>query len=565
MDPGRIHLDSCQALLDGLVSAGVSQVVLSPGSRNTPLTLASVLHPQLQVQTVVDERSAAFFALGMAKQTGAAVALVCTSGTAVANWFPAVVEANRQQIPLILLSADRPWELQQCQSNQTIDQIKLFGGQVRAFHQLSTADPSQAALRRLHTLGRQLVKEASSPNAGPVHVNIPVREPLVPVDLPEPIQPVTVRKQFVPELLLTADDLQELAADMAGKKGVIVCGYGVSEAQVLQLAQQLACPVLADPLSGLRFASSETVISHYDLFLRKPDSPRQLEAEWILYFGGLPVSQALHAYLERQTEACQWWVDSAGRWMDRPGNAIETLQASKQALCEQLLALNMQPSDKHWLQEWRALEQRVEQQLQQQLLPLEAQVVRHALHALPDQSLLFIANSMSVRFMDAYSGVSNKGLLVHGNRGASGIDGNLSTLDGLACAYRGPGKVLGIVGDLAFFHDLNALALARDQDMIVLLLNNQGGGIFDFLPQHVLPEYEACWRTPVILDHQQLAGAFGIVHKRVQDVNAFAEAFSLALDNHGMQLIEIVIDSSLSNDLHRNIIGQWVEHKEHSS
>ncbi|WP_456416039.1 2-succinyl-5-enolpyruvyl-6-hydroxy-3-cyclohexene-1-carboxylic-acid synthase [Thiolapillus sp.] len=556
MDQGRCNLDGCLALLDGLVGAGVEQVVLSPGSRNTPLTLAAVLHPQLQHHVVVDERGGGYFALGMAMASGKPVALICTSGTAVANWFPAVVEAKQQQIPLILLSADRPWELQQCMANQTIDQIKLFGSHVRAFHQLPAAGFSPAVLHRLRMLGRQLVRESAAVVAGPVHANISLREPLVPESLPQSFSAVEVKPLAKAQPVLRQDELQGLGATLAGSKGVIICGPGAASAEALRLGEALACPVLADPLSGLRFVSSGAVISRYDLFLRSKTNAAQLRAEWVLHFGGTPVSKTLQQYLDEQGHAPYWWVDASGRSMDRPGMAMETLPVSAQHLCRQLLSRELPPAAPDWLKAWRALNQQAETRLQQQDLPLEAQVVRHALGELPEQSLLFSGNSMSVRFLDAYS-ADNKDIAVHGNRGASGIDGNLSTLAGIASMWRGKGKVLGIIGDLAFFHDLNALALARHQDMILLLLNNQGGGIFDFLPQRALPEYEACWRTPVALDHGQASAAFGVNSVQVRDMNAFAQAFSRAMEGKGMQLIEIVIDSAHSNALHQNIAAQW--------
>lgn len=558
MGQGKVNLDWCLALLDGLASAGVKQIVLSPGSRSTPLTLAAVVHPQFGYQVVVDERSAAFFALGVAVESGRPVALVCTSGTAVANWFPAVVEADRQQTPLILLSADRPWELQQSQANQTIDQLKLFGGHVRAFHQLPVAESAEAALRRLRALGRQVVKQSSMPGAGSVHVNLPLREPLVPESLPESVPVVTVHEPSTPILSLDDGALQTLASSMNGKEGVIVCGPGAGDAELLQLGKALACPVLADPLSGLRFSSSAPAICHYDLFLRSSAEKQKLKTKWVLRFGGQCVSNSLQEYLGEQAGAQQWWVDESGRWMDRPEAAVETLQATSRTLAQQLQSLNLQPSPSGWLGEWQALDTQVEEQLQQQELPLEARVIRQALTALPAQSLLFSGNSMAVRFLDAYSGTQKKDIAVYGNRGASGIDGNLSTLAGMASAFKGKGMVLGIIGDLSFFHDLNALALARDQDMIVLLFNNQGGGIFDLLPQHGLPEYEACWRTPVPLEHSHIARAFGVAHVRVQDFDAFAAAFFAALNKRGLQLIEIAIDSTHSNQLHKAVIAHWL-------
>jgi len=377
----------------------------------------------------------------------------------------------------------------------------------------------------------------------------------VPEALPEAVPRVTLNKPSVPQCSLTEDDLRTLAGFLSGKKGLILCGPGTVHEAVLGLGKALACPVLADPLSGLRFTSSGAAICHYDLFLRDQGDSQELQAEWILHFGATPVSRSLLAYLDMQTKARQWWVDESGRWMDRPQSSVETLRVSPQSLCRQLPGLGLQPAPDNWLQGWQTREQRLKEQLQDLELPLEGAIMRHALQALPEQSLWFSGNSMAVRFLDAYSGCLQKEIAVYGNRGASGIDGNLSTLTGIAHAFAGKGKVLGVLGDLAFFHDLNALALAREQDMILLLLNNQGGGIFDFLPQHQLPEYEVCWRTPVPLDHQQIARAFNVAHVQVWDMDAFEAAFSAALNNSGLQLIEVVIDSKYSNSLHKQFLG----------
>ena len=557
MDQGRVNLDWCAALLRGLISAGVAQVVISPGSRNTPLTLAALLLPQLHHRVAVDERSAAFLALGMAAEKGVPVVLICTSGTAVANWLPAVVEANRRQLPLILLSADRPWELQQCQANQTIDQIGLFGEQVRAFHQLGPAEDSVSALRRLHALGRELVREASRPGGGPVHVNLPLREPLVPEQLPSSLSEVPLVPYVPPMLSLRAEHLSQLLDALQGKPGVVICGQNGSERQLCDLAAALGVPLLADPLSGQRFGQRGPVISHYDVFLRSVSRRQALAADWVLHFGSTPVSSVLQKYLDEQSGATYLWVDESGRSMDRPGITVETLQASTAALCAQLLEVSLMPASSDWLGAWQELDEQVASRLTQQSLPLEGDILRHVLHALPADSLLFSGNSLVVRMLDVYSGKLDKDIAVQGNRGASGIDGNLSTLAGIASVFEGEGKIVGVLGDLTLFHDLNALAVARDLDMILLLFNNQGGGIFDFMPQHGLPDYEDCWRTPVPLAYEHIARAFDVDYYQVSDLQTFAAAFADALRRQGLQFIEVAIDSERTNELHQAVIAPW--------
>ncbi|WP_456373375.1 2-succinyl-5-enolpyruvyl-6-hydroxy-3-cyclohexene-1-carboxylic-acid synthase [Thiolapillus sp.] len=561
MDQGRINLDASLALLDGLVEAGLKRLVFSPGSRSTPLTLAALLHEGVEAFAAVDERSAAWLGLGMARASGCPVALVCTSGTAVANWHPAVVEADRQEVPLILLSADRPWELHHCNANQTIDQVAIFGRHVRSFHQLSAPHASSDLARRLRALGRQLLRESLGPGAGPVHLNFPFREPLVPEKLPPTITAVG-RKPLKPGILcLEPAELNSLARELAGGKGVIVCGPGALPVEILELGKACGAPVLADPLSGLRFLSSHRSrpLAAYDLFLRNPTTCQRLQPDWVLHFGGLPVSKTLQNWLSRNDQKAYWWVNDAGRSLDLPGRRIETLAANPARLVADLCAALPSPTSASWLEEWRKREQQAQARLERTALPLEAQLLRTLLDELPDDSLLFLSNSLPVRFFDACSGTREKTIALHGNRGASGIDGNLSTLAGLASAWRGSGLAVGVLGDLAFFHDLNALALCREQNLLLLLFNNGGGGIFDYLPQHELALHEQGWRTPVPMDYQSLAAAFGISCRQLRGQPDIEPVLAEVLSETGCRLVEIVIDAEASRQQYLRLIRQFVE------
>ena len=560
MDQGRVNLDASLALLDGLAGAGLERLVFSPGSRNTPLVLAAQLHPQIRESVAVDERSAAWQALGMARVSGRPVALVCTSGTAVANWHPAVVEADRQGLPLVLISADRPWELQHCGANQTIDQGNLFAAHVRAFHPLAAPEQGWDQRRRLQALGRQLVRETLNADPGPVHLNFPFREPLVPETLPEAVNAVTISSLGRPMPSLPVGELKALAEKLVAGKGIIVCGPGEVPPLVLTLGAQCRVPVLADPLSGLRFQSEGPApLACYDLFLRNPRLRETLRPDWILHFGAPPVSKALLAWLAAQPQADYWWVSPAGRWLDLPGRSVETLVTSPAFLAADLLTRLPSAADTSWLASWRDLEQKAMELVTSVALPPEADMLRLLLNKLPSGSLLFVANSLPVRFLDACSGVAEKDIALFGNRGASGIDGNLSTLAGLAAAWPGTGKVVGVLGDLAFFHDLNALALCRERDILLLLFNNGGGAIFDYLPQRRLPGHEQGWRTPVPLDHEKLAAAFDICYRRVRQPGEFAGALDELLSRSGPRLLEIVIDAEASRQQYLDLTQRFME------
>lgn len=558
MDQAMLNIRWCMALLDGLVSAGVTQLVISPGSRSTPLVIAADRHPALHCHVLVDERSAAFFAMGMARYPMLPVALVCTSGSAPANWFPAIVEASQASIPLVMLSADRPWELQACGANQTIDQIKLFGDHVRAFHALPTAEPSTLSLRKLHNLGRQAVTESLWPDAGPVHINMPFREPLVPADCDLELPEIEVSVPLTPNMLVRDEELAFLHKSVSGQHGLILCGAGVGDegfaAEVTRLAAKLDCPILADPLSDLRFGAHDNsrIISHYSLFLAADMAVN--EADWIIRFGAMPVSKALQTYLAASNSQ-QFVVDHRGRWPDPLNQATQVLHAGPAVLCQQLIQLDLQPAVSAWCTAWLGQETHSEQLLEsaEYAQPAEALVIQQLLASLPEQSLLFSGNSTAIRYLDSYSGKSDQALQIAGNRGASGIDGNVSTFLGLVTAFEGQGKAVAVMGDLAFFHDMNGLSAASGLDAVLIIINNNGGGIFEQLPQKHLPGFDKYWRTPLDLDYRHVADLYGLPYHKIKHIDQFSTELAQALAEEGVSLIEVITDSTESARLHQNL------------
>lgn len=560
MDQAMVNVNWCMSLLSGLASAGVTRVVISPGSRSTPLVIAADLHPALSCHVLVDERSAAFFALGMAKSLGLPVALVCTSGSAPANWYPAIIEASQSFVPLVLITADRPWELQSCGANQTIDQLKLFGDQVNSFHALPPAEASPTSQSRLHSLGRQLVTESLWPSAGPVHVNMPFREPLVPA---QPGIDAVVPEVSIPQLptVLLADQLLEfLGAAISGKRGLILCGPGIQDkgfaAEVARLATKLECPILADPLANLRCGRHDKtfVVSRYSLFLgdhNALDGP-----DWIIRFGAMPVSRALQNYLAK-CDSQQFVVEHRGRWPDPLNQADQVLHASPVALCEQLCDLDLQPAQTAWCDRWLELEKRCERQLDSDdpRQPPEAGLIRQLVSILPNYSLLFSGNSTAIRYLDCYAGRADKNLEITGNRGASGIDGNVSSFLGLAAAFTGKGKAVAFMGDLAFFHDMNGLAAAKGLNAVIIVNNNNGGGIFAQLAQKDLPGYERYWRTPLDLDYADAARLHGLPYHKLEDVSRFDVVLRQALAEDGVSVVEVITEADRSTRLHQQLLA----------
>lgn len=548
-----------QSLVDGLVSRGLSRVVISPGSRSTPLALACERHPMIQTWIQVDERSAAFFALGLAKAELQPVALIATSGSAPAHWYPAIIEASKSAIPLLLLSADRPPELQECGANQTIDQINLFGSHVRSFHQLPLPSSDTQQLDAIEQLGRQAAEESLSPLPGPVHLNIPFREPLVPDSSEQvvsrrhtEVQPVA---SFAPPPDITL--LERLSAEFDGKRGIIVCGpehYADGFAEALTtLAHRLGAPILADLLSNLRFGGHDQkqIISRYDAFLKRPSFIQNHRPDWVLRFGAMPVSKSLATYLESSVEGHHYLIDGNGRRRD-PLHRIDAPVAADPILfCRQLAEQLPQQDNHQWLDDFRQEELRTTHLATTQG-SAEAEIIGQCIEKLPEQSTLFCSNSMPIRDLDSYSGGGKKQLQILANRGVSGIDGNISTLLGLAAAdANGPGVTLGLIGDLALFHDMNGLLMAREMDAIIVLFNNNGGAIFEHLPQAELPEFERVWKTPTHLDFAHVAQLYELEYQQVTATDEFAGALDLALQQSGVRIIELVIDAKVSRDEHR--------------
>jgi len=557
---GAGNLQWAYALLDGLAAAGVDRVVISPGSRSTPLALASELHPSLRTWVQVDERCAAFFALGMARTTAAPVALIATSGSAPTHWYPAVIEADQAAIPLVLLSADRPLELQGCGANQTIDQARLFQRAVRAFHALPAMHQHAESQAFLRSLATRAVHQSCWPLPGPVHINIPFNEPLLAEAIPE----LTPRASevAVESPVLTPPDAQldRVAARIAGRPGLIVCGPDRFQAAfaptLTRLAEKLNCPILADPLSGLRFGGHDRcrILCHYDSFLRRTAFSENHRPEWILRFGNMPVSRSLLHYLQTLQAGKLILVDPLGRWPDPLHRTGEMLRATPQAVCDGLVARVSAAAPTSWWKDFSRQEQ-VAAQLRLDLTGkepwFEAQLVPALLDSLPAGSLLFAGNSMPVRELDSFSGSNKKPLQLIANRGASGIDGHVSSLLGLASAAADGTTVAGLIGDLAFYHDMNGLLAARDCNATLIVINNDGGGIFRYLPQSGLETFERYWSTPTGLDFSHAADLYRLPFRRVNSTDEFQQALNDNLAQPGVKIIEAVIEPQHSVERHR--------------
>lgn len=545
MSDGERNLAWADALIAALVAAGLRHLALGPGARSAPLALAALRRPELTCHVINDERAAGFFALGLGKASGRPAAVLTTSGTAAANLLPAIVEANLAQVPLLALTADRPAAAHGWGANQTVDQTRLFGAHVRAFHAVPAPEEGSAA-GAPRALAARLLEDCLQPLPGPVHANLPFREPLLPEHIPSP-PPLPEPIEIPPAAPAVPADIEALAARLAGRPGVILCGearYPAGFADALaRLAARLDAPILAEPLANLRHGPHDKsrVIAHAARFLRRVQLPAP---EWLLRFGAFPVSRVLERWLAGLTRTRHILVAPPGRWPDPLRQADLVLRGEARAIVEALLPL-CRPASADFCQAWCAAEAHAAATPTTPFF--EGAVARALLSALPAGAHCFVGNSLAIRALDAFGGTGERPLTLHGNRGASGIDGNLATAAGIAAATGAPIALL--VGDQTLLHDCSSLALLAGRDAVVVALDNGGGGIFDQLPfarAVPAPLMERGWIAPPRIDYAQLAAAFGLRHAAADTPEALEGALAAAFAQGGAWLLRAVIDRAAS-------------------
>jgi 2-succinyl-5-enolpyruvyl-6-hydroxy-3-cyclohexene-1-carboxylate synthase len=543
-------------LVDELARHGVTDAVIAPGSRSAPLAMALHEEPRFRLHVQIDERSAAFTALGLARVSRRPTVVACTSGTAAANFLPAVVEAHQARVPLLVLTADRPPELRHTAANQTIDQIKLYGDVVRWFAEVGVPEDDAGSVRYWRSLASRAVAETAGSPAGPVHLNLAFREPLVPegagfthdLDGRPGGRPWTVRDggRGAP----TPEQVERLTVLVrTHRRGVVVVGESDSApGPVLDLAQAAGWPVLAEPFSGAR--QGPHAISTAGLLLGDPGFAAAHRADAVVRLGRVHLSRHLGAYLAAAGE--QVLVDPDGAWLDPERAADRIVAADAGLLCAAVAAQVGTREPGAWLQAWQVAEQRarsaVDALLDAEEAPSEPRTARDLSACLVDGGLLVAASSMPVRDLDLFA-APRPGLRVLGNRGASGIDGFVSTALGAALAH--PGPVTALSGDLSLLHDQNGLLLADRPDLVLVLVNNDGGGIFSFLPQARFPgSFEAVFATPHGVDFGQLAGVYGVGHRAPERAADLPGAVRAARQAGGVQLVEVRTDRAANVALH---------------
>lgn len=546
-------------LVETLARAGVRRAVVSPGSRSTPLTHALARHSTIDAIPVLDERSAAFFALGLAKVDLQPVVLVCTSGTAAANYFPAIVEASESGIPLLVITADRPPEMRACASGQTIDQQKIYGGYVQFYHELAVPELDRPRLRYLRQTVFHAVQRTLGPQRGAVHLNAPFRDPLPPIDDGGSTAKFAAAIDW--ELFFLHVTATAIASGVAHEPrpalplvpdvhGLIVVGpsqpANVAEfvAAIGEIARRLGWPVLADGLAPVRnFASCVPhLVTTYDTILRNAEVAERLAPEAVLCIGGWPTSKVLRGWLE-SSAASIWLVSERADNRDALHGRTVQVSHSLPAIAVSLPESST-PSgyEKMWARYERLARAALDERLSGLVEPIEPKAAWLLARHLPAQTPLVIANSMPIRDVEYVWSASDAGVRPICNRGANGIDGTLSTALGVAHASGRPTVLL--TGDLALLHDTNGFLLRPKVrgSLTIVLINNRGGGIFEHLPVAQFdPPFEEYFATPQDADFARLCGAYAIEHMFVRDWVHFGELIS-GLPAKGVRVLEIRTD-----------------------
>ncbi len=564
-----------RTFVDEWVRGGVREACLAPGSRSTPLALALAEDARVRLNVFLDERSAAFFALGTAKASGRPAVVLCTSGTATANFLPAVVEAAMARVPLVVATADRPPELQGVGAPQTIDQRGLYGTYTRWSWEVGVPDGRPGSGPYWRSVAARSVAEAAGAAggpAGPVHLNFAFREPLVPSGAARAAEAEPGRVGALPwtsvtpgRVVLAAPDAVRLAADVRGAdRGLLVVGWdsgaGVEVGTLERFARLAGWPVLVDPISSVR--TGEHVVSTYEALCRTPAFADAHLPDLVVRVGAPLTSKVAGAWLERARRTVV--LDPFGSWADPVRGAHELVAADPsdalRALGD-LLEAEAGPGGgaaaTAWVDTWAKAEAVARAAIDDLLdgwgEPFEGRVARDVAAALPDGSTLVVASSMPVRDLESFAR-PREGLRVLANRGANGIDGFTSTALGVAAASEGP--TVAVMGDLAFLHDQGALfgAPRRGVDAVVVVLDNGGGGIFSFLPQAGLPEhFETLFGTPHGLDLLALASAHGVPATRVGCADEVVPAVEDALAGGGLRVVIVPTDREVNVRRHREV------------
>lgn len=565
-------------ITETLKRLGLTAAIICPGSRSTPLTITFAQEKQIETIPVLDERSAAFFALGIAKKTNLPIALICTSGTAGANFYPAIIEAKESRIPLLIFTADRPPELRDCHSGQTIDQVKMYGNYPNWQTELATPSLEISILNYLRQTIVYGWERSLFPTPGPVHFNIPFRDPLAPIPdhntnylksqitLENFFDSLTEKQLELPNYA-SYSILHHLQEWRKFERIIIICGTASPPfpqeycLAISHLSQTLKAPVLAEGLSPLRNYNqlNPYLISTYDLILRNQQIAQQLTPEIVIQIGDLPTSKELRTWLET-TQPKRWIIDSSHHNFDPLHGKTTHLRISIEQLVNHCqLEANITSK---YLQIWCDIEAKVRQNINQKMTVtenlFESKVAWLISQTLSPETPIFIANSMSVRDVEFFWQPNNSCIQPFFNRGANGIDGTLSTALGIA--HQQKSSVM-LTGDLALLHDTNGFLLRNKfiGHLTIILINNNGGGIFEMLPVSKFePLFEEYFATPQDIDFAKLCATYNVEYELINSWQHLQQRLN-PLPEKGIRVLEIQTNRKADAKWRQENLGKFAQ------
>ena len=531
---------------------GVEKIFFSPGSRSTPMVIGVERFSDIDLIPVLDERTAAFLALGQSKRKKQPVGLICTSGSALTHWFPAVTEASHSGVPLLLFSADRPPELQNCGAGQTIDQENIFGNFVRQFHQLEVPQTNENYRDHLVTVLKSAYQKSLGVNPGPVHINFPFREPLlsesevhIDFDLTEFLTQPT--ENIFPN---SPTEISKIIS--SSKKLLIVAGQYVENNHLQQLYPK-EVPVICDSLSSIRNTDEASLILRYENLLRDQNFAQKAKPDSIIILGPLPTSKTLRKWIEN-TSSKRIIIEPRGIKVDPlSGESIDC-----QISFDQLSEIDIPTQEPGWLDYWQNAEEKINSKMtkafSEELALFEGKLAYLLSLHLPDRSNLFVANSMPIRDIEWFWQKKTSNRKFFGNRWVNGIDGTLGTAIGIAHESEDPSFLL--TGDLAFLHDSNAMLFAKQfkGSLTIFVINNEGGGIFEHLPISREPEFEKCFATPQNFDLSKLCSTFGIKYSLETSWSQIIEKIEKPIAV-GIEIIEIPTNRKKDREIRQKLLS----------
>jgi len=558
------------AFVNELAANGVKVACISPGSRNTPLTLAFASDKRIKKYVSIDERSSAFFALGLAKVKNEPIVLVTTSGTATAELYPAIIEAYKQRIPLIVCTADRPPGFLERGANQTINQQNIYANHIRFFKDLGMPKINCEEIRNVRKTARESVYVSLYKNPGPVHLNFPFDKPFEPdaftnviskslYDIAGSKEPIAFKKSKRQKEPIFNKKLFDNLSDTLNKteKGIIIVGpenYRDDFAKkVVRLAEKLNYPILADGVSQLRFNvnSNKNLISNFDAFLRSVKFSAEHKPDIILHFGRTVTSKGLEDYLTK-IKCQKYLINEFGDIFDPTNNTTASFNYLPSLFCEEIInRINKKPVKSEWLNSFKRAD-KITEGIKDKLIsnanfPVESRIINEVIDLIPPKSNIMLSNSMPIRDFDYFASGTYKKITVYNNRGASGVDGIISTAMGIA--EKSKKNTFLLTGDIAFYYDLNGLLLSKNKSirLTVILINNNGGGIFRVLPISKYKNvFEKYFLTSHYLNFGKIIKGYGVKYTLIKSWNHFRKSFISAAENKNLQVLEIKTDSAQS-------------------